>query len=237
MKDVNKMDAKETNVKIKGEENKNVKGMDYIWLALTAFGGLGMEMLYAYWLEPLLYGCAMSDWSTGQRILHWIITCITWGLMAWYTVKSAQKDCGFDLFEKSEPIKLWQWVAAVGCAAVCLTTTYLDWGGSKLLIEFQRLGALKFTFQYIYYLFEVVLFMLIIVYGQKAFEVWFQKKNIPYGGIVVALTWGMAHWLTKGALMAGLYAAFGGFCFGVVYLLLNRNIKWTYAALCIMFIL
>lgn len=79
--------------------------------------------------------------------------------------------------------------------------------------------------------------MLIIVYGQKAFEVWFKKANIPYGGIVVALTWGMAHWFTKGSLYAGVFTALGGFCFGVVYLLLNRNIKWTYVALCIMFIL
>lgn len=230
--DVTIQDVKKVNVK-----EKKVKGMDYIWLALTAFGGLGMEMLYAYLLEPSVYGCGMQEWSTWQRILHWIITCITWGLIAWYTVKSAKKDCGFDLFEKSKPIKLWQWCASLVCAAVCLSSTYMDWGGSKLLIEFQRLGALKFTFQYIYYLFEVVLFMLIIVYGQKAFEVWFKKNNIPYGGIVVALTWGMAHWLTKGTLAAGLYTAFGGFCFGVVYLLLNRNIKWTYVALCIMFIL
>ncbi len=220
-----------------GENVKKVKGMDYIWLALTAFGGLGLEMLYAYWLEPMIYGCQMQDWVTWQRIVHWIITCITWLLVAWYTVKSAKKDCGFDLFENHEPIKPWQWIAAIGCAVVCLISTYLDWGGFKVLIEFQHLGLLKFIFQYIYYLCEVVLFMLIIVYGQKAFEVWFKKENVPYGGIVVALTWGMAHWLTKGTLAAGLYTAFGGFCFGVVYLLLNRNIKWTYVALCVMFIL
>lgn len=220
-----------------GENVKKVKGMDYIWLALTAFGGLGLEMLYAYWLEPMIYGCQMQDWVTWQRIVHWIITCITWLLVAWYTVKSAKKDCGFDLFENRGPIKPWQWIAAIGCAVVCLISTYLDWNGVKILIEFQRLGVLKFIFQYIYYLCEVVLFMLIIVYGQKAFEVWFKKGNVPYGGIVVALTWGMAHWLTKGTLAAGLYTAFGGFCFGVVYLLLNRNIKWTYVALCVMFIL
>ena len=224
-------------VAVKVVNEKNVKGMDYIWLALTAFGGLGMELLYGYLLEPMIYGAQMKDWTTWQTIVHWIITCITWGIMAWYVVKSAKKDCGFDLFAKSEPIKLWQWVATAACAAICLFSTYLDWGGSKLLMEFQRRGPLKFTFQYIYYLFEVVLFMLIIVFGQKAFEVWFKKENIPYGGIVVALTWGMAHWFTKGELAAGLYTAFGGFCFGVVYLLLNRNIKWTYVALCIMFIL
>ncbi|MBD5541060.1 MAG: hypothetical protein HDR00_07670 [Lachnospiraceae bacterium] len=222
---------------MKETPDKKVKGMDYIWLALTAFGGLGLEALYAYLLEPMIYGCGMQDWKTWHTLLHWTITCITWGIVAWYTVKSAKKSCGFNLFEKSVPIKLWQWGTAIVCAVICLISTYIDWAGSKLLTEFGRLGALKFTFQYIYYLFEVIMFMLIIVFGQKAFEVWFKKTNIPYGGIVVALTWGMAHWFTKGSLTAGLYSAFGGFCFGTVYLLLNRNIKWTYAALCIMFIL
>lgn len=216
---------------------KKVKGTDYMWLSLTAFGGLGLEALYAYLLEPMIYGCEMQDWETWHTLLHWTITCITWGIVAMYTVKIAKKNCGFNLFEKREPIKLWQWCAAALCASICLISTYIDWGGSKLLIEFGRNGTLKFIFQYIYYLFEVILFMLIIVYGQKAFEVWFKKPNIPYGGIVVALTWGMGHWLTKGTLAAGLYSAFGGFCFGVVYLILNRNIKLTYVALCIMFIL
>lgn len=123
------------------------------------------------------------------------------------------------------------------CIIICLTSTWFDWNGSKVLQEFASKGMLKFVFQYIYYLFEVMLFMLIIVYGQKACEVWFKRTNIPYGGIVVALTWGLAHWGTKGSLFAGIYTALGGFCFGAVYLLLNRNIKLTYIALCIMFIL
>ena len=29
--------------------------MDYIWLALTAFGGLGLEALFAFVLEPMVY--------------------------------------------------------------------------------------------------------------------------------------------------------------------------------------
>jgi len=216
---------------------KKVKGMNYVWLAFIAFGGLGLEVLYAFVLEPMVYGCDIQNWKTWQFIFHWTITCTTWGIVAWYTFKFAKKKLGFNLFEKSEIIKLWQWIVTVGCVVVCLSVTYMDWGGSKLLIEFGRLGALKFTFQYIYYLFEVILFMLIIVYGQKAFEVWFKKKNIPYGGILVALTWGLAHWFTKGTLVTGICAAFGGFCYGVVYLLLNRNIKYTYTVLCIMFIL
>lgn len=220
-----------------GKKKKEVTGMDFMWLALTAFGGLGLEMLYAYLLEPLVYGCEMKDWNTPQTLVHWTITCITWGLVAWYTVCAAKKDCKFFIFEKAEPVKMWQWAAVIFCVVFVLYTTWMDWGGSKVLAEFHSRGLLKFIFQYIYYLFETVLVMLIIVYGQKAFEKWFHRENIPYGGILAAFTWGMAHWLTKGSFFAGVFTAFGGFCFGVVYLLLNRNIKWTYIALCIMFIL
>ena len=51
-------------VAMKGVNEKKVKGMDYIWLALAAFGGLGIEVLYAYLLEPMIYGCGMGEWST-----------------------------------------------------------------------------------------------------------------------------------------------------------------------------
>lgn len=33
---------------------KKGKGMDYMWLALTAFLGLGMEALLAFWIEPFI---------------------------------------------------------------------------------------------------------------------------------------------------------------------------------------
>ena len=49
---------------MKETPDKKIKGIDYIWLALTAFGGLGLEALYAYLLEPMVYGCEMQDWKT-----------------------------------------------------------------------------------------------------------------------------------------------------------------------------
>lgn len=216
---------------------KKVTGMDYMWLSLTAFLGLGMEALLAYCIEPMIYGSQMQEWATKEIIIHWILTCCIWGIFAFYIVRKSNKECGFNLFIHTPKPKVWQWFFAGLCIIVCLISTWIDWDGSKLLQELAKHGMPKFIFQYIYYLVEVILVMLIIVYGQKACEVWFKRTNIPYGAIIVALTWGLAHWGTKGSLLTGLYTAFGGFCFGVVYLLLNRNIKLTYVALCIMFIL
>lgn len=218
-------------------KKKEAKGRNYLDFALYAFTGLGIEAIYAYLLEPAIYGRAMSEWNVVQSICHWILTCVTWGVIAFLIVKYAYKCYGFNIFENKGKIKVWQWILTIICAALVLVSNYIDWNGFKVLKEFQSKGTLKFIFQYIYYLFETCLFMLIIVFGQKAFEKWLHKENIPYGGIVVALTWGMAHWMTKGNLFTGLFTAACGFGFGVVYLLLNRNIKWTYVVLCIMFML
>lgn len=217
--------------------DKKVRGWDYILLALTAFGGLGMEVLYAWILEPNLLGFSeqMSEWSVGQAIFHWILTCITWGLFAWYAISDAKKSFGFDIFEQKSKLKKWQWCAVAVCIVVAIASSYVSWDGFKIIEEFKNKGALLFTFQYIYYAFETVLFMLIIVFAQKAFETWFKNDKIPYGGIVCGLTWGLAHAFTKGSLLAGMEGIFFGFLLGTAYLFAGRDIKRTYVILFIMF--
>lgn len=220
------------------KKNKNKPTVfNYLNLALLAFGGLGTEAIYAFLFEPIIYGAQMSDWTTLQIICHWILTCFTWGIFAFLLCRCSKQKYSFDLFNEKEKVSTWQWIASLLCIAMLITINYMDWNGIKVIIEYQRLGLLKFIFQYIYYLFETILFMLIIVFSQKAFETWFKKKRIPYGGIICALTWGLAHLFTKGSLTAGLLSALGGFAFGVVYLLLGRDIKKTYIALAIMFII
>lgn len=210
-------------------------GWNYFWLAMTAFGGLGLEILWAFLIEPMIYGAPMQEWTTVQNILHWTITCVTWGLVALWVGHDAKKSCGFSLMEKGEPMKLWQWAAALGCVVVAVGINYLDWGGFKVIKEFQNKTLPVFVFQYIYYAFETVLFMLIVVFGQKLCETMFQKRNIPYGGIVCGLTWGLAHIFTKGSLVTGLNGLVYGFLFGVAYLVVRRDIKKTWLLLFLMF--
>lgn len=219
------------------EKNVNVKGINYLCLALYAFLGLGIEAIYAFLLEPIIYGHQIADWNVIQNIIHWIITCITWGIITWVILKVSKRKYGFDIFISEGKMKLWQWLCIVLCIVFSLTVSYWDWNGFKVVKEFRYNGLLKFVFQYIYYVFETALFTLILVYGQKAFELWFKKKNIPYGGIILALTWGLAHIFTKGSISVGLLSALGGFTYGVVYLLVNRDIKKTFPILFIMFVL
>jgi len=56
----------------------------------------------------------------------------------------------------------------------------------------------QFCVQYLYYIFEVMLVTLIIIYGQKAVETLLKKESpIPFGGIILAVTWGAFHFVSR----------------------------------------
>ena len=223
---------KENKEKIKDR----ITGWDYLSLGLCAFAGLGMEVLYAYLLEPVLYGAPMQDWSNTQIIIHWILTCITWGVFAFVLFQKSDKKYGFPLLEKGKSIRLWQTGVCVLFVLLALIGDYIAWDGFKVYLEYVNKGFLLFAFQYIYYAFETMLFLLIIVFGQKACEVWFHKERIPYGGIICGLTWGLAHIFTKN-LLTGVLGIALGFAMGSVYLLVNRDLKKAYVVLLFMFVL
>lgn len=124
----------------------------------------------------------------------------------------------------------------IGCIAASLIVSYINWNGFKAVKEYNNLGLLKFVFQYVYYLFETMLVSLILIFSQKGFEEWFHKTNIPYGGIILALTWGIGHLFSKDLLTAILCITIS-LAYGSIYLLTNRDFGKTYFVLSIMFIL
>lgn len=222
------------------DTQKKSKGWDYLAYALYAFGGLGIEVLLAFLVEPMIYGCPMNEWSAMQNICHWVITCICWGCMCFFQVRNSKKEYGFNVFESRGKMQLWQWCVVAVIFVLMLVSSYMDWNGFKVLKEFQYHGWLKFIFQYIYYAFEVGLVVLIVVFGQKAFEKWFHKDGqvwIPYGGVVTGLTWGMVHVLTKGSLSTGLLLMLTSIGYGVTYLLVKRDVRKAYVWILLMFVL
>lgn len=215
---------------------KKVTGTDYLVLALLAFAGIGLEIVLAFGIEPILYGASIGEWTDLQNIIHWVVTCILWGLVSWYLIRFAKKKYEFDIFQKGDKMAVWQWLLIAVFVVGSLILSYFDWNGSKVIKEFYANGPVKFVFQYIYYIFETVLVTLILVFGQKAFEKWFHRKNIPYGGIIVAITWGIGHFFTKD-ILTGIVTVISGLAFGSVYLLAGRDIRKTYPILWMMFVL
>ncbi len=215
---------------------KKVSGIRYMLLAMAAFAGLGLEILLAFIIEPAIYGAPLNGWSDWQNIMHWVATCILWGAVSWYIVQFAKKTYRFDIFQKGSKVAVWQWLLLAVIVAGSLILSYFDWNGSKVLKEFYANGPLKFVFQYIYYFFETILVLLILVFSQNAFETWFRRRNIPYGGIIAAATWGTAHFFTKD-FSTGIITVLSGLAFGSVYLLVNRDIRKAYPVLWILFVL
>lgn len=216
---------------------RELKAWSFFRLALYAFAGLGLEAVLAFLVEPYIYGTSIKEWTVVQSICHWVLTCILWGIVTSLIIRTAKNKYGFDIFAKGKKLRLLQYILITVCICFMLLSSYIDWQGFKVLKEFQSNGLLKFVFQYIYYGFETALVLLIIVFSQLGFEKWFKKPNVPYGGIAVALTWGIAHIFTKGSVLAGFFSMVGGFMFGIAYLLVNRDIKKAYILLYVMFVL
>lgn len=215
---------------------EKITGADYLYLALYAFAGIGLELILVGVIEPI-FGISLETYTTAQHMIHWIVICIVWLIVWAFLIGLAKKKYGFNVWECQSKLKAWQYLGITICLVVSVVSHYMDWGGFKPLLEFQKLGALKFIFQYIYYLFEAFLFSLIIIFGQKACEKWFNNEAIPYGGIVLALTWGLMHIVSKGSISVGLLSAFGGFLYGAAYLIVGKDYRKALPLMCLMFIL
>lgn len=216
------------------KENK-VTGFDYLWCALYAFAGMAFELL-AITIEGM-FGIDTNNFTASQHIVHWIITTIGWVLIGILVIHIGKKTTKFDIWEHREKMATWQYAAIAICFVVNIIAKYLDWGGFKVVLEWNSNGPLLFVFQYIYYIAEGFLISLIIVFGQKACEKWFRNEKIPYGGIILGVTWGLAHIYTKGSVSIGLLSACAGFLFGAAYLLVNKDYRKAMPIITVLFML
>lgn len=215
---------------------EEISGRKYMRLALLTVVGFCLEFVLAFVVEPLVFGVSLNEYSTPQYITHWIATCVLWGIVGWWLIVTAKNKYQFNVLKNGNRMVWWQWVIIVICIAASVSVSYHNWDGFKVIKEFSNLGLLKFVFQYIYYLFETMLVTLVLVFSQKAFEKWFHKPYIPYGGVLLALTWGIGHFVSKD-ILTGILCLLVSFAYGSLYLLTNRDVLKTYIFVSIMFIL
>lgn len=212
------------------------KGSDFLCLALYAFAGFAFELLLANVIEPAM-GLSIESLTTAQNIVHWLVTSAVWFAVGLFLIRLAKRKYGFDILAETCRLRARQILIAAAFIVLMAAAQYLDWGGFRPAVEYQDLGPVRFIFQYIYYFFETFLFSLIIIFGQRACELWFRRKNIPYGGIVLALTWGLGHILSKGSVTTGLLTAAGGFMLGASYLVAGRDYRKALPLLYILFVI
>ena len=109
-----------------------------------------------------------------------------------------------------------------------------------MIIDFKREGWFQFIFLYIYHLFEAVLLVLAAAFFQEGCERLTKIKNehIPWGGVILAVTWGLLHYFTngRGDIISTLFYAAQAFFIGCAHLAAKKNfyISYAYAAVLIL---
>jgi hypothetical protein len=202
---------------------------DSIGYALYAFGGLGLEAILMM-IETNVYGQSSGTWSVMKQLTHWIIISFIWGCVGMILAKQLPA-----LPQRETKTKNLAPAVIIIFASVVYTT--IVWKGFKPAIEFSNLGAGRFFTQYVYYAFESLLTALIVAHGQTALENRFGRtKWIPYGGILLAATWGLVHISTQGAA-TGIFSVVQALLFGSIYMVFERDFKISYIAITLMFML
>ena len=210
-----------------------VDNKEFLWYGLYAFAGFGLEIVLSM-LEKLF----VTEYNVFTECIHWTLTSILWGLMAYILCRSSNRKLGFNLGYNSQVNKQRVTITVILILAALVIKAMVV-GGVKLVMEYTNLGLIKFLFQYIYYFFETALIILTIAFGQRFFEGLLKKKSnsiIPFGGLFLACTWGIIHILTQDAA-TGLYAFAMAVVYGMVYVLLNKNVKYAYLGVLILFVL
>lgn len=212
---------------------KKIEASNYLYLGLYAFAGFGLEILLSI-LLPNILGIKYSDYSLVHHSIHLALTCLLWGAMTIFLVNLSKKKYSFDIMKCKEIPNSKQWLGAIAIAVLAIVITTIVVGGFKPVQEYN--GIVKFILQNIYYLFETALILLTIAFGQKFGDMIIKRENFPSGGIFLALTWGLVHILTQN-LLTGIYVFVMAILYGIVYLLLKKNIRYSYILVSIMFIL
>ncbi|MDF2984491.1 MAG: hypothetical protein K0R50_1, partial [Eubacterium sp.] len=212
---------------------KKITASDFLALGLYTFAGFGLEVLLSMVL-PNLLGIKSSEYSTTHHCIHWVLTCVLWGSITVFLLHLSKTKYSFDILKNNHVITPKGWFIAIiiTVAAIMITTIVLK--GFKPVTEYN--GLVKFIFQNIYYLFEAALIVLTIIFGQRFGELITKKGNLPWGGLFLAMTWGLVHILLQD-LNTGIYTFIMAILYGIVYVALNKNTKYSYILITFMFIL
>lgn len=210
------------------EKEKKILPIDFLWLALYAFAGFSLE---------LILGLVAGGLSI---VLNAALTAVLWVSVSFFLVYYAKKRFNFDVFSISYPLSKDRLLPIMGLVLAVILVSTIGFGGFKPLVEFngeleKSVGA--FFFRMLYYLAECGLIVLVIAFGQKFFESKFALSDrFPSGGLLLAATWGLIHFLLQG-FSGGLYTIFFSIVAGSLFLVCKKDLRWTYLFVALAFIL
>ena len=211
------------------------KNVGFILLALLAFLGLCAEFVLML-IEQHVNGMDIAQWSVSQLIQHWQIIIPVWLIVSVVVILLSKILCSFNVFEPHSTPSGWQLILGIVLPVIFAVVVSIIGGGPGFVRTFKAASLTFFTLQNIYYLLEMLLSGLIISLSQQAITDSSGKRNMfPWGGLVLGLTWGLGHYITKGNVYIALIAFALAIFFGLIYNLTGRDLKKAWPLMYLVF--
>lgn len=210
--------------------------LNYTVLSLVCLFSLFVEFILLQ-CEQFIYAKNYYKFTITESIVHWAIICFVWGMVGTFLLYLSARVYRLDIIKKKQCPTVLGWIIAIVCVAVSFALKFLVWGEWKVLYDIHNSGWFQFIFQYIYYLFETLIVLLTIVFAQELGEKIFKPKFIPWGGILLSVTWGISHILSQGDILIGFSYIVYSLLYGTAYIAVKKNIYISYAAVALMFLI
>lgn len=211
------------------KKTKSISPWDYLRYALLVYAAFAAEFI--------LFGqVPLNDYTPDQAVFHWMMSGIVFGGVALLLAWRSYSHLRFSILKLDKPS--WKGIViSLALAVLCIRLNAAYLGALKIVAVFRQMGLLFIGFQLFYDISRMLLVFLILAFGQKFFEALLGRQtSIPWGGILLALTWGLVHILSKGSLSAGLGVALFSLAYGEIYLQLDKNALWTYGIITLAFL-
>ena len=211
------------------------KNVGFILLALLAFLGLCAEFILML-IEQHVKGMDIAQWSVSQLIQHWQIIIPVWLIVSVTVILLSKRLCSFNVFEPHSTPSGWQLILGIALPVIFAVILSIISGGPGFVRTFKAASSTFFTLQYVYYLLEMLLSGLIISLSQQAITDYSGKQSMfPWGGLVLGLTWGLGHYVSKGDVYMAVSAFVLAIFFGLIYNLTGRDLKKTWPLMYLVF--
>lgn len=204
----------------------------YLTAALYAFAVFGWELIVVLLLDPLWRGARPGVGTA----LHWAVTAAGWAtgsIVLLRLVRDPRRGYPRAFAGDLSGRRVARAAGIIAAAVIAVGVRALIFQEWKLVGEYGRLAVeapdvapAAFALLLAYYASETVVVVLVLALGQAAGELRFGRPAVPWGGVVLAATWGVAHILLQGPA-AGLYAMAAALLYGCIFSLGHRRVRST----------
>lgn len=220
------------------KEKNNISINDYFSNAMLVFLALGLDVVVSIGINKLI---PLNIWY--KKIIANSTTIVIWIIAIVLTYKYIRSNNIKNIVTLNLNKKIMAWFTVI--FLLLITTNLIIKSGNlpqfiseftKLKYKYKEYGVHIYIVQNIYYLLEAMLITLIIVFGQRWGELKFKNIRIPYGSIVLCLSWGLVHILIQD-ISTGAFAIISSLIVGIGFLLCKKNLVLTYIlAVCVFII-